>query len=222
MPSNDFYDSTGYPSNGTLGVAATMRSELDLIEAGFNKLPGLAASASLPIFGNSGGTALEPKSAADARTLLDVYSKAETPTLPVGCIVAFVGGYFTNTANAGFTNVIGNTALAVNTLLNSSGWYVCNGAAINIPTSSIFNGANRYLPNLSDSRFLMGSTGAGTIGGATSSAHTHTISSCTLSLDQIPSHTHTVSLNQLGNSGAANSILNVIRGKRKGKRLTLI
>jgi microcystin-dependent protein len=58
----------------------------------------------------------------------------------------------------------------------------------------------------------MGSTGAGTIGGATSSAHTHTISSCTLSLDQIPSHTHTVSLNQLGNSGAANSILNVIRG----------
>lgn len=112
-------------------------------------------------------------------------------TVPVGVVVPFIGGFFTNAANAGFTNVIGNDAATINALLNADGWYVCNGAAVNNAGSSIFNGAGRYLPNLSDSRFLMGSTGAGTIGGATSSAHTHTTGNFTLGTSHIPAHTHT-------------------------------
>jgi len=101
--------------------------------------------------------------------------------VPVGSIMAWIGGYFADGSNGTFTNVLGNTIADVNTYLNGKGWYVCDGAALNLSTSAIFNGANRYLPNLTDDRFIMGDTVAGGIGGANSSAHTHDIS-----------HTHTI------------------------------
>jgi len=96
---------------------------------------------------------------------------------PAGSIIPWIGGYFTNGSNASFTNVIGNTVANVNALLNASGWYVCDGAALNDSASPIFNGAGRYLPNLTDERFLQGSTTAGGIGGSnTLIDHTHTFS----------------------------------------------
>jgi len=114
---------------------------------------------------------------------------------PVGMITAYVPGYFTNGSNAGFTHqmISANTIAAVNAYLNQSGWYVCNGAAINDADSPIFNGASRYLPNLTDDRFLMGDTVAGGTGGANSNniAHTHTTGDFTLTSSHIPSHTHT-------------------------------
>jgi len=123
----------------------------------------------------------------------------QTNSLPVGAVIPFVGGYFTNGSNAGFTNVIGDTAGAINTLLNADGWYACNGAALNLAGSSIFNGAGRYLPNLTDDRFLMGSTGAGSIGGTSDSSHTHTTGSFTLTNNEIPPHKH-----RIDNSGGSN------------------
>lgn len=193
MPSNEYYDSTGYPSNKAAGSSASMRAELDSIEDGFKKLPALAGHASEIVAVNSGGTALESLTAAEVRALLDVYSRAESPTIPVGCVVAFIGGYFTNGANAGFTSTLGNDAATINALLNPSNFYVCNGAVLNLPGSTIFNGAGRYLPNISDARFLMGSTGAGATGGSTSSAHTHTTGSFALEIQHLPSHNHTFS-----------------------------
>jgi len=113
---------------------------------------------------------------------------------PVGSIIAYVPGYFTNGSNAGFTYrmVSANTVAAVNALLNPSGWYVCNGAALNDAGSGIFNGAGRYLPNLTDDRFFMGDTVAGGIGGANSNniAHTHTTGNHTLTIDEMPTHAH--------------------------------
>lgn len=102
-------------------------------------------------------------------------------TVPVGTIVAYNPGYYTNASNGSFT-VVGptaNTEAAVNTFLNSSGWYVCDGAAVNNPSSSIWNAANRYLPDLNDSRFIMGSTTAGTPAGANTAdiSHTHSVTS---------------------------------------------
>lgn len=127
---------------------------------------------------------------------------AQNALCPVGSIVAYVPGYFTNGSNAGFTYqmVSANTVAAVNALLNSSGWYVCDGAALNLPTSPIFNGASRYLPNLTDDRFFMGDTVAGGIGGANSNniAHTHTTGNFTLTTSHIPSHTHTITVNSGG------------------------
>lgn len=122
---------------------------------------------------------------------------------PVGSIIAYVPGYFTNGSNAGFTYrmVSANTIAAVNALLNSSGWYVCNGAALNDAGSGIFNGAGRYLPNLTDDRFFMGDTVAGGIGGTNSNniaAHTHTTGNFTLTTSHIPSHTHTIAVDSGG------------------------
>jgi len=96
---------------------------------------------------------------------------------PIGSIVAWIGGYFTDGSNGGYTRVLGtaNTVAAVNTLYNSSGFYACDGSALNDADSPIYDGANRYLPNLTDDRFLMGDTTAGGSGGSSTQAHTHNV-----------------------------------------------
>jgi len=106
------------------------------------------------------------------RTLVSTTNKG---IFPVGTIIAWIGGYFTNGSNGGYTRVLGsaNTIAAVNALYNSSGWYVCNGAALNLSASPIFNGPGRYLPNLTDDRFIQGDNAAGGSGGTTTKAHTH-------------------------------------------------
>lgn len=118
--------------------------------------------------------------------------------VPVGTIIAYSPGYFTNGSNAGYTYQLGtaNTVAAINTLLNGYGWYVCDGAALNLATSPIFNGASRYLPNLTDDRFLMGDTAAGNIGG--SATHVHTTGDFTLLAAHMPSHSHTITVNSGG------------------------
>lgn len=105
-----------------------------------------------------------------------------------GVIVAWVGGYFGNSSNGSYTRTLGasNDVAGANAYLNPFGYYVCNGAALNDSGSPIFNGVNRYLPNITDARFLMGNTSVGTIGGSnTLTDHTHTFS---LSM----AHTHTI------------------------------
>ena len=130
------------------------------------------------------------------------YLKNHPSLPPVGSIIAYSPGYFTNGSNGGFTHqmVSANTVAAVNALLNSSGWYVCDGAALNDADSGIFNGAGRYLPNLTDDRFLMGDTVAGGIGGANSNdiSHVHSTGNFTLTTSHIPSHSHTVTVNSGG------------------------
>lgn len=117
-------------------------------------------------------------------------------TVPVGTIVAYNPGYYTNGTNGGFT-VVGptsNTIAAVNAFLNLSGWFVCDGDVVTVGSSPIWNGAGRYLPQLNNSRFLMGSTTAGTAAGAntTDISHTHSVTSNvtvgnhTLAANQIP------------------------------------
>jgi hypothetical protein len=129
-------------------------------------------------------------------------------SIPAGIIVPFVPGYFTNGSNGGFTYqwVSANTIAAVNTLLNPKGWYVCDGAALNLADSVYFNGAGRYLPNLTDDRFLMGDTLAGGTGGAnththTVYGHTHTTGDFRLNEQHIPAHRHFTSNDVAGSSG---------------------
>jgi len=110
-----------------------------------------------------------------AKQLFGLISGAGGGGVPIGAIVPYLGGYFTDGSNGGFTMVMAaaNTVAAVNTLLNPDGFHVCDGAVLNDGDSPIFNGAGRYLPNLTDDRFLMGDTLAGGTGGSNTMAHTH-------------------------------------------------
>ena len=93
---------------------------------------------------------------------------------PVGSIIALTSGYFGAAANVGFVSVYGNIA-AINALLNPDGYYVADGSACNVAASPIWVGAGRYLPNISDSRFIMGRAVAGSTGGANTMAHVHSV-----------------------------------------------
>ena len=122
----------------------------------------------------------------------------QTNTVPIGTIVAWSGVYLTGPNNDGVVNVLGNTIADANAYLNPDGWYVCDGSMLNVPGSAKYDGDGRYLPLLTDSRFVLGSTGSGTTGGSNTTSHVHHISktlqsnSTTLSLSQIPSHKHDV------------------------------
>lgn len=84
---------------------------------------------------------------------------------PVGSIVAWLGGYFTNASNGGFTNVLGNSVANANLYIGEN-WRVCDGTIPNDPDSPIWNNGTRRVPNLTDSRFIRG----GTAGAASGSA----------------------------------------------------
>lgn len=125
----------------------------------------------------------------------------QTNTVPAGVVVPYLRGYFSNGSNGGYASSY-NSAAAVNALLNADGWYVCNGAALNLAGSpgDMFAASNRYLPNLSDDRFLMGDTAGGGIGGGNTMAHTHAVDigaftsgGTALTAAQIPAHTHGLS-----------------------------
>jgi|GEM_PF-1688303 len=57
--SNEYYDSTGYPQTGASGSSASMRAELDSVEAGFNKLPTLAGNGGKLVKINAAANSLE-------------------------------------------------------------------------------------------------------------------------------------------------------------------
>ena len=56
---NEYYDHTTYPAQGASGSSSALRSELDSIETGFDKMPTLAGNGTEIVVVNSGGTALE-------------------------------------------------------------------------------------------------------------------------------------------------------------------
>lgn len=113
--------------------------------------------------------------------------------VPVGTVVAYVPGYFADAANGGFvvTGPAANTVAAVNALVGPT-WRVADGSEYEDPASPIWSSSGRHLPNCSNSRFMMGSTTAGGIGGATT--HTHSTDDFTLTTSHIPSHRHSVTV----------------------------
>lgn len=120
---------------------------------------------------------------------------------PIGTIICFNPGYFTDASNAGFTvtGPTANTVAAVNTYLPSN-WRVADGTIPNNSSSPIWNDGTRRLPNLTSERFIKGSTSAGSIGGAASSSisHTHSVTSNvvigdhTLVAGNLPLHSHSI------------------------------
>ena len=120
-------------------------------------------------------------------------------SVPIGTIVAFQYGYFTAAANSGYTPVGTNTVAGVNAIVGGSGWRVCDGSALNLPGSPIYSGAGRYLPNLTDGRFLAGHATAGLAAGSNWSTHTHTLvaesfasGGTSLTEANLPPHSHSI------------------------------
>lgn len=126
---------------------------------------------------------------------------------PVGSIVAYNPGYYSNSANSGFS-LVGpstNNAAGVNNFLNAQGYYVCDGAAVNVAGSPIWNAGGRHVPNLSNDRFLQGSSSCGSQGGSNSSAHTHQYTHThAYAHTHLYNHTHGTN-NQLGTITLAHS-----------------
>lgn len=98
-----------------------------------------------------------------------------TGDIPVGSIMAWLPGYFANSSNGFYTEI---------SITLPAWWKKCDGTAPNDPESPVWNSPSRYLPNLTDNRFLMGSTLAnkGSIGGQ---------NSFIISTSNLPPHTHT-------------------------------
>jgi len=96
--------------------------------------------------------------------------------VPAGTVIFLLPGYFTGSlATDEFIPGITNTSAGANAYLNPQGFWVCNGAALNVSGSQFFDGAGRYLPKLTDARFLMGSNVAGAVGGSNTSSHQHAV-----------------------------------------------
>ena len=103
---------------------------------------------------------------------------------PIGSIVAYLPGYYTAAGNIGFT-LFGpgsNTVAGINAYIPDN-WRVCDGAAPNDAESPVFNSASRFLPDITDNRFIRGVSASGTTGGA---------NNISLNIPQLPSHNHSI------------------------------
>ena len=78
--SNNFYTHGSFPTTGSAATSAAMRSELDLITAGFDKLPTLTANANKFVVVNSAGTALTATSTLPAGNVTDTTFTVQNTT----------------------------------------------------------------------------------------------------------------------------------------------
>ena len=99
-----------------------------------------------------------------------------TEITPIATIVARLPGYFLDGSNAGYTPI---------SIDLPDNWKICDGSECYDEDSPIFNQAGRFLPNLTDSRFIIGSTTPGQVGGNSGNE-------VTLAVGNLPSHTHSI------------------------------
>ena len=118
---------------------------------------------------------------------------------PVGSIVAWIPGVFQNATNGLFITVLtANSVAGANAYLNPKGWYVCDGSPKLVAGSPLFGAPGAYLPNLTDNRFLGGSTSVGATGGTNNGDHSHT---SPIHSHLIPPHYHGLGTLSLGTAG---------------------
>lgn len=130
MSGSEFYDHSTYPSNGASGSSSAMRSELELIEAGFGKLPDLSGNGLKIVAVNSGGTALEAITTTGTGSGVRATSPTfVTPTLGAATVTTVNG--MTLTASTGtFTLTNGKTFSVSNTLTLAG----TDGSTLNVGT----------------------------------------------------------------------------------------
>ena len=115
--------------------------------------------------------------------------------VPEGTIVAWSGVCYSDNANTYSAGFAINSVAQVKLML-SEYWKICDGVEIYDPESLVFNVAGRHIENLTDDRFLMGDTVAGTPGGSNTSVYEHT---------HVFAHAH-----KWGETGAAPSLSTLV------------
>lgn len=139
-------------------------------------------------------------------TLIDLEPtfKGKYGICPIGTVIAYCPGHFNSANNGPFVPYadIGTVNITnINNFFKEEGWYVCDGSVPNSEFSPIWNTTGRHLPNLTDDRFIMGSSSAGPGGGSNDTidiSHTHSVTANvsiddhSLTLSNLPAHTHTI------------------------------
>jgi hypothetical protein len=111
--------------------------------------------------------------------------------VPIGSVIPIIG-VFQSTSNSGtFTSA----SLPSSGSITDDGFQRCDGSIIN-NASSIFNG--KYTPNISDNRFIQGSTSAGEISSDTGVNNGD--NTVTLISSNLPTHTHDISHTHTGST----------------------
>lgn len=127
MSASEWYEHGSFPTSRSFGASASMRAELEAIQAGLSdKLPDLSGNANKLIGVNAGGNALEAKSITFAGAFTTVGSYAVTLT---------------------FTGVTGVTFPTSGTLATRAGAETLTNKTINGPDNTLTNIANASLSN---------------------------------------------------------------------------
>lgn len=131
----------------------------------------------------------------------DVLDANGSEVLPVGTILPWFPRFFSNPNNTGLH---GSDMVSL-----SPKWRLCDGSAPNIDISPIWNTVDKYVPDLTDDRFICGDVTVGGIGGQNSIihlhnvTHKHTVNIWSESIDW--NHTHNLTLPEFNYKGTSNS-----------------
>jgi hypothetical protein len=78
--------------------------------------------------------------------------------VPIGTIISWSGNYFSAQNNGGVSSCfITNNLTTIDSYLLKRGFKICDGTEFYDNNSPIFNANGRFLPKITDDRFLMGS-----------------------------------------------------------------
>jgi hypothetical protein len=168
---NDYYDHGSFPAPGSPATSAGMRAELDLISAGFDKLPTLSGNANKLVIVNGSGTGLStvdgtitiPQSfvITGAADLTFNLSGDTTLTLPTSGTVATTGGAetLTNKTINLTNNTLSGTLAQFNTALSDADFASLAGAetltnkTVNLTSNTLTGTLAQFNTALSDANF---------------------------------------------------------------------
>jgi hypothetical protein len=146
VSATEYYNHSTYPATGAQGSSSALRAELELIEAGFGKLPDLSGNGGKIVAVNSGATAIE----AITTTGTGSGVRATSPTLTTPNIGTPSAGVLTSCTglpvSSGISGLGANVATALAVAVGTDGAIVVKGGALGTPSSGVLTGLTGAVP----------------------------------------------------------------------------
>lgn len=140
MAGSEFYDHTTYPANGAAGSSSALRSELDAVEQGFDKLAGLSGNGGKAIFVNAGASAYEAVTATGTGNAVRATSPTlTTPVLGVATATSVNKITWTAPATGATVTIADGKTFTVSNTLTITG---TDGSTFSIGTGGSASGTN--------------------------------------------------------------------------------